>query len=263
MKSLEAIEERVILGRAFRIYGDYENPLFLAKDVATWIGSSENHIGQMLSKVDDEEKISSPLNYSGQVREMWFLTEDGLYEVLMQSRKPIAKQFKKEVKLILKDIRKHGVFAMKELLENPDVLIVALQELKAERERNKLQTNTIAIQKQQIIEMKPKVNYYDLVLNCKDLVSISVIAKDYGKSAKWLNQYLSHKKVQFKQGGIWLLYQKYAEQGYTSTKTHSINGRDGDVHVKPHTYWSQKGRLFIYELLKADGIYPQIESKVA
>lgn len=65
------------------IYGTKENPLFLAKDVAEWIGASSNHVGQMLSKVDEDERVISPLHYSGQVREMWFLTEDGLYEVLM------------------------------------------------------------------------------------------------------------------------------------------------------------------------------------
>ena len=107
--------------------------------------------------------------------------------------------------------------------------------------------------------MKPKASYYDVVLNCKDLVAISVIAKDYGWSAKKMNKYLHKKGVQFKQGDIWLLYQDYAELGYTSTKTHSYNGNDGTIHTKPHTYWTQKGRLFIYDRLKSDGIVPLIE----
>lgn len=67
------------------------------------------------------------------------------------------------------------------------------------------------------------------------------------------------KGVQFKQGKIWLLYQKYADKGYTSTKTQTYNGKNGEVHTKVHTYWTQKGRLFIYELLKSDGILPLIE----
>ena len=116
---------------------------------------------------------------------------------------------------------------------------------------------------QQIAEMKPKVSYYDVVLNCKDLISTSAIAKDYGKSAIWMNRYLNKKGIQFKQGGIWLLYQKYAEKGYTSTKTHSYLGSNGQQHTKVHTYWTQKGRLFIYELMKADGILPQIEMEGA
>lgn len=121
---------------------------------------------------------------------------------------------------------------------------------------------TVAIQNQQITEMKPKASYYDVVLNCKDLISTSAIAKDYGKSAIWMNRYLHEKGVQFKQGDIWLLYQKYAEKGYTSTKTHSYAGTDGNVHTKVHTYWTQKGRLFIYGLMKADGMPPIIEQEV-
>lgn len=120
-------------------------------------------------------------------------------------------------------------------------------------------TGTIAVQSQQIAELQPKASYYDLVLNCKDLISTSAIAKDYGKSAVWMNRWLHEKGVQFKQGDIWLLYQKYAEKGYTSTKTHSYSGADGEPHTKVHTYWTQKGRLFIYGLMKEDGILPLIE----
>ena len=91
---------------------------------------------------------------------------------------------------------------------------------------------------QQIAELRPKASYYDLVLNCKDLISTSAIAKDYGKSAVWMNRWLHEKGVQFKQGDIWLLYQRYAEKGYTSTKTHSYFGTDGEPHTKVHTYWT-------------------------
>ena len=87
------------------------------------------------------------------------------------------------------------------------------------------------------------------------------IAKDYGKSAQWMNNFLHDLGVQFKQSDIWLLYQKYAEEGYTSTKTHNYLGTDGANHSKVHTYWTQKGRLFIYDLMKQNGIYPLIEQE--
>ena len=122
-------------------------------------------------------------------------------------------------------------------------------------------TDTVAVQSQQIAELQPKASYYDVVLNCKDLISTSVIAKDYGMSAIWLNQYLHDKGVQYKQGAIWLLYQKHAQKGLTNTKTQSFLGSDGKTHTKVHTYWTQKGRLFIYDLLKADGIVPLIEQE--
>ena len=120
-------------------------------------------------------------------------------------------------------------------------------------------TTTIAVKDQQIAELQPKASYYDVVLNCKDLVAVSVIAKDYGWSARRMNNYLREKKVQYKQGKNWLLYQKYADKGYTSTKTQTYAGNDGNTHTSVHMYWTQAGRLFIYDLLKKDGILPTIE----
>lgn len=142
-------------------------------------------------------------------------------------------------------------------------LKIAQRQLDEVKATNKQLETTVKVQEQQIAELQPKASYYDVVLNCKDLVSTSVIAKDFGKSAIWLNQYLHDKGVQYKQGsknGIWLLYQKYAEQGYTGTKTNPYNGSDGLQHTRVHTYWTQKGRLFIYDMLKNDGILPKIES---
>ncbi len=136
----------------------------------------------------------------------------------------------------------------------------ANQKLEEIKNSNIKLTETLAVQEQQIAELQPKASYYDVVLNCKDLVSVTEIAKDYGRSAKWLNEKLHELGIQFKQGGkIWLLYQKYAEKGYTSTKTQTYNGNDGEVHTKVHTYWTQKGRLFIYDKLKAESILPVME----
>lgn len=103
MMELQVIDKREILGQEITTYGDLENPLFLAKDVANWI--EHTNITHMINMVDADEKLTYTICNSGQNREMWFLTEDGLYEVLMQSRKPIAKQFKKKVKKLLKDLR--------------------------------------------------------------------------------------------------------------------------------------------------------------
>lgn len=127
-------------------------------------------------------------------------------------------------------------------------------------QKNRL-LETTAVQAQQIAEMKPKASYYDVVLACKDLLSITKIAKDYGWSAKKMNEWLKEKHIQFRQGDIWLLYQKYAERGYTSTKTHVHPGRDGKPHTTVHTYWTQAGRLFIYQMMKADGHLPTMEQE--
>lgn len=106
MKELQMIYNQEVLGKEFHIYGTVEEPLFLAKDVASWIGHTD--LSRMVNLVDDDEKLKRTLYVSGQNRNMWFLTENGVYEVLFQSRKPIAKQFKKQVKAILKEIRKTG-----------------------------------------------------------------------------------------------------------------------------------------------------------
>lgn len=238
-------------------------PYFVGKDVAEILGYS-NTRKALLDHVDEEDKSDGVTirDSIGREQAPVLINESGLYSLILSSKMPNARRFKRWVTSeILPTIRKHGVYATDELIANPDLAIAAFTALKEEREKNRLLEQTTAVQKQQIAEMKPKASYYDVVLNCKDLISTSTVAKDYGKSAIWMNRYLHEKGVQFKQGEIWLLYQKYAEKGYTNTKTHSYSANDGTIHTKPHTYWTQKGRLFVYELLKADGILPTMEQE--
>lgn len=140
-----------------------------------------------------------------------------------------------------------------------------LEELKRKifclSQENEHLEETVAVQNQQITEMKPKASYYDICLQTKDAIAISVIAKDYGWAAARMNKELANRKVQYKQNKIWLLYQKHAEQGYTVTKTSLYSDNSGSEHINVHTYWTQKGRLFIYDLLKKDGILPLIEKE--
>ncbi|MDY3973470.1 MAG: phage antirepressor KilAC domain-containing protein [Veillonella caviae] len=117
------------------------------------------------------------------------------------------------------------------------------------------QNLTIAQQHQRLQELQPKATYYDLVLQNDSLLSITQIAKDFGLSAIRLNQILKEKGVQYKQSDQWFLYQKYADKGYTSSKTTVLDAERSVMH----TYWTQKGRLFIYDLLKSIGILPLIE----
>lgn len=234
-------------------------PYFVGKDVTGILGYSNSRkaIGD---HVDEEDKGVTKCDTLGGVQDMVIINESGLYSLILSSKLPTAKEFKRWVTAeILPSIRRHGMYAVDEVLENPDMLIAALMELKEERKRSKALSETVAVQNQQIAEMEPKASYYDVVLNCKDLVAISVIAKDYGWSANKLNRYLHEKGIQYKQGNVWLLYQKYAERGFTSTKTHNFLKPDGTIHISVHTYWTQAGRLFIYDLLKGDGILPSIE----
>lgn len=215
------------------------------------------------NRLEEDERSKFDLGRQGNAT---VINESGLYSVILRSDKPQAKTFRKWVTgEVLPTIRKHGAYmtpnVLEQTIQNPDFMIGLVTELKAEQERRKAAELTVSVQSQQIAELQPKASYYDVVLNCKDLMSIGKIAKDFGKSAVWLNKWLHEKGVQYKQGDIWLLYQKYAEKGYTSTKTQSYPGNDGEVHSKVHTYWTQKGRLFLYGLLKENGFLPVIEQE--
>ena len=102
-----------------------------------------------------------------------------------------------------------------------------------------------------------------MILKNNSVVAISVIGKDYGMSGTALNKKLHELGVQYLQGKTWLLYAKYQDKGYTFSKTQNYPRPDGTQGSKMHTYWTQKGRIFIYDLLKQEGILPIIEREVA
>lgn len=220
-------------------------------------------------RLEEDEKAPLRLTQTSsngvtQDREYTIINEPGLYSLVLGSRKPEARAFKRWITHeVVPTIRRHGMYATNELLDNPDLLIEAATRIKVQREKIAALETTVAVQSQQLAEAAPKVSYYDLILNCKDLISISKIAKDYGMSAVKMNDLLRDMGIQYRQGNVWLLYQKYAAQGYTSTKTHEYIGSDGTNHAKTATYWTQKGRLFIYNKLKDNGIVPTIEREVS
>jgi anti-repressor protein len=241
--------------RSMEIGGE---PWFVGRDVAEALGYGEGKspANAIAKHVDDEDKGVTELMTPGGKQKVTVINESGLYTLILSSKLPTAKQFKRWVTAeVLPAIRKHGMYARNELLENPDLLIAALQEIKKERERSS-RLEEANLQKEQIIqELQPKATYYDQILQSKTPVAISQIAKDYGMSARKMNQLLHDEKIQYKQGGTWLLYQKYADQGYTQSKTFAV---DADRSYM-HTYWTQKGRLFLYDHLKLLGILPRIE----
>ncbi|MBR7927045.1 phage antirepressor KilAC domain-containing protein [Aerococcaceae bacterium zg-ZUI334] len=237
------------------------HPRFIGKDVAE-ILEYRNGSRDINRHVDEEDRFKMMISDGNQLKETIVINESGLYSLILSSHMPKAKAFKRWVTSeVLPAIRKTGMYATDYLLGNPDIAIAAFTALKEERERNKTLTHTIAIQNQQISEMKPKASYYDVILSSTNVISMSVLSKDYGKSAQWMNNTLHKLGVQYKQGKTWLLYQKYASMGYTDTKTHHYSRGDGSQGSSVHTYWTQKGRLFIYDLLKANHILPLIEQE--
>lgn len=235
-------------------------PWFVGKDVAEVLGYAKP-LNALATHIDQDDSLKQGvIDKLGRQQDTIIINESGMYSLVLSSKLESAKRFKRWVTSeVLPQIRKHGMYATAELLNNPDLAIQAFTALKAEREKVQALSLTNAIQAQQIAELQPKASYYDVILNCKDLISISKIAKDYGKSGRWLNEELHRRHIQYKQGKQWLLYQEYAPYGYTSTKTHDVTGSDGKQHAKVSTYWTQKGRLFIYDELKKDGIVPLIE----
>ena len=196
MTEMQIIEQREVLGKDFKIYGDYENPLFLAKDVAEWIEHSNARM--MLQSVDDDEKVVKNAYTLGGNQEQWFLTENGLYEVLMQSRKPIAKEFKKQVKEILKSIRKHGAYMTPETLEaailNPDTIIKIATALKEEKEKNQLLQMVNSNLKIENAIMTPKAEYFDDLVDRNLLTNFRETAKQLQVKERDFIKFLLEKK---------------------------------------------------------------------
>ena len=226
-------------------------PYFVGKDVANILGYS-NPQKALRDHVDEEDKTVNE-SFSVNGTKAILINESGLYSLIISSKMPNAKKFKRWVTNdVLPSIRQHDVYAtddfLSKTLEDPAWAISVLQRLKAKQQQ-------VAMQQQVIAELKPKASYYDLILQNKSTMPISKIAKDYGMSGRKLNTLLHELGVQYKMSKMWLLYQKHADKGYTQSKTYAIN----DENSAMHTYWTQKGRLFLYDLLKNDGILPTIE----
>lgn len=141
----------------------------------------------------------------------------------------------------------------------PQTYLEALKALVVSEENRLMLQEENKLQQQIIHEYEPKVSYYDSILQSTDAMNITVIAKDYGISAKKLNDILHELKIQYKQSTTWLLYQDHSIYGYTKTTTTKYNKPNGEVGTNVHTKWTQKGRLFLYQQLKAYGLIPVIE----
>lgn len=263
-KELKIINEQEVLGKDFKIYGSIDEPLFLAKDVADWIEYDKSSINKMLNKVDEDEKVRNIVPTLGGAQEMWLLTENGLYEVLMQSRKPIAKTFKKEVKKILKQIRQTGGYipmttAQAKPMSDAEImasaLLIAQKTIEARDKALTTANDTIK-------QLKPKADYTDMVLQSKGLLNVTQIAQDYGMSAVAFNKLLEELGIQYrdKRTGQWILYGKYKKLGWVGSTSTNITRSDGTPDVAVHTKWTQTGRLGIYKILKKKGYIPIMEA---
>ena len=239
-------------------------PYFVGKDIADILGYNRADNAIRLH-VEDEDKLTHQISASDQVRYMTIINESGLYSLIMSSKLPSAKKFKRWVTSeVLPAIRKTGGYIAGEEKMTEDELVLKaisvlnrkVEDLKAKKDQLELEN----IQKTQLIgELKPKSDYTDKILQSKNTITVTAIAKDYGMSAIEFNKTLHDLKIQYKQSGQWFLYEKYQKCGYTHSKTTEYTRNDGSVGTNLNTEWTQKGRLFLYNKLKEKGIIPTIE----
>lgn len=228
------------------------NPWFVAMDVCRAL---EINNGRMAcARLDDDEKGVSLIDTLGGIQNLTIVNESGLYSLILGSRKPEAKEFKRWVTHdVLPSIRKNGAYiAGQDELSQEELFakaIIAAQKVIEEREKRIVGLTT------QVAELLPKASYCDTVLKARNPITVTQIAKDYGMSAVRFNKLLKDLKIQYRSGDCWVLCQKYANNGYTKTSTISLDDQSAVIH----TYWTQKGRLFLYDVLKKNGTLPVVE----
>lgn len=229
-----------------------DEPYFVGKDVANILGY-RNGSRDINRHVDEEDRQNYQNGTFESPRGLTIINESGLYSLILSSKLPNAKKFKRWVTSeVLPQIRKHGMYATDELLNNPDLLIEVATKLKEEKTLR-------LIAEQRVNELQPKADYYDRILNNKGLVTVSTIAKNYGMSAVSFNKLLHELGIQFNQSGTWLLYSKFQDKGYTHIEPFDYEDKNGNPQVKTRMKWTQKGHIFLYETLKKNNYLPMIE----
>ncbi|CZR97689.1 Phage antirepressor protein KilAC domain protein [Clostridioides difficile] len=258
-------------GKEVEVFEFEGKVLFNPKHVAECLEISD--VNSSIRKFNDNQvvKLNNSKMHNMQFRKLHntgeiFLTESGVYKLIFKSRKEEAERFQDWVTdEVLPSIRKTGTYNMVNqqskdsyMIDNP--IERAKRWIEEQKEKEQLQLES-KMKEKIIKELKPKADYTDMILKNKGLVTITQIAKDYGMSGKEMNKKLHERGVQYKQSGQWLLYKQYQGKGYTHSETIDITRSDGMSDVKMTTKWTQKGRLFLYDLLKTNNILPDVEKE--
>lgn len=256
LAQINVLKQTELLGRQFEVYGTPQEPLFVATDVAKMIEHTQP--SKLVQMVEEDEKLMGTIFLSGQNREVWLLTENGLYEVLMQSRKPIAKQFKKGVKAILKEIRTNGGYISNQQEDTPEMIMArALQVAQSTIERHQQQLQaaqaTIATQSQQLQAEAPKVAFANAILASKTSCLIGELAKIITQNGYPIGQnrlfgWMRNNGYLAKSGERRNLpNQQYIEQGLFEIKKGTRSGNAGVLHITTTTKVTPKGQAYFID----------------
>ena len=253
-------------GEVRTVIGNDGEPRFCLKDVCRALDIKQFRANERLG----EDVISNhTLSTRGGNQQFMFINEDGLYDVILDSRKIEAKRFRKWVTSeVLPTIRKNGAYLTEKTIERalnePDFLIELATNLKKEKQarefaegRNEVQKDIIEDQEKAIRVLAVRQSFVDYIMSTPSCVCITQIAKEYGLSAVKLNKFLHEKKIQYCVNGQWLLYADYQDKGYMK----GVHVRLENNTSREHSQWTQKGRLFLYEYLKKYGIIPLMEQR--
>lgn len=223
-----------------------------------------SNIASMMDMVDEDEKGLRNVYTLGGFQNVWMLTEDGLYEILMRSRKPIAKQFKKGIKTILHEIRTTGGYIATTAADTPEAIMaralkIAGETLKRNEQRmreleaqTQQQAATIGLQKKELTVAAPKVDYYDNTLASVNYITATQVADDLGISARALNKKLAEVGLIYFQSGQWHVKGVYKGWSLASTRTRTYQNSNGENVSKPTLVWNQRGKRFILALYNND-----------
>ena len=243
-KVLTVIQETEILGKKIQMYNSIEYPLFLAKDVAEWIDYSISNVSKMLKSVDEDEKTTRKFCTSGSnyQTEAWFLTEDGLYECCMQSKKPVAKQMKKEIKQYLKSIRLTGAA----IPEGREEEMISKYFPSFSKEVQTEMVNDLIRQNKELKQ------FYDDLINTEGYLSINTCAKELGIGEYKLFSFLRSKKVLFyNKDMVNVPYQRFMNEGKFVVKETPCH----DGEMRSVTYVTKRGLEYIRKLLRKNNYY--------
>ena len=260
MNEIKIINKSTLLDKEIDVWGSVEHPLFRANDLMSWLDIK--NVTSLIGRVDQDEVLK--LNLSSRSGETWFLTEDGLYEVLMCSRKPIAKQFRKGVKKILHEIRtKGGYIATNENDSDEDIMarayVIAQRTLARREERIKQletqteqQAETINLQKKELTVAAPKAEYYDNTLASTTCITTTQVADDLHITARSLNAKLKDLGIIYSQSGQWHLKMPYKGWNLAGTRTYNYQSSNGEMPTSTTLVWNQRGKRFIIALYNND-----------